>query len=89
VFALRALIRVNTAYMWFQRGGKHATHTTIKIEIRIPLHHAKDRMHRHGGLSMTPANKRSKKSNVNKQGKTMLPLCNETPLTQANILTIV
>jgi len=31
-FALWALIRVSTAHVQLQRGGKHATCTTIRIE---------------------------------------------------------
>jgi len=36
-FALWALIRVSTAHVQLQCGGKHATRTTIRIEIPLPL----------------------------------------------------
>jgi len=95
-FALWVLIRISTVHVQLQRGEKHATCTTIRIEgkhatcttIRIEALY-QDRMRRRGGRSMTPASKRSKKSNASRQGIMTSHLCNETPLTQANILTIV
>jgi len=70
-FALWALIRVNAAHVQLQRGGKHATHTTIRIEIEIPSCYTKDRMYQCEGRSTTPASKRLKKSNVSRQERTM------------------
>jgi len=36
VFPLWALIRVSTAHVQLQRGGKHSTRTIIRIEISLP-----------------------------------------------------